>query len=808
MRAVIGVCRDDGGRRLCGPAGRAKLQAMSDYPHMMSTRASGAADGESGAGDPLLSDLTEPQIEAVTHVDGPLLVLAGPGSGKTRVITRRIAHLVLRVGIAPWNVLAITFTNKAAGEMRDRVAELVSARQARAITIATFHSLCARLLREYAERLGLPPGYSIYDTADQKRAMKQVLNDLEINSKNFPPATMLATISNAKNELLNATAYEAQAKDFYTRTVAKVYKKYEQTLERNQALDFDDLLLKTVELLKKHPDVLAELRARYQYVLIDEYQDTNHAQFMIANALASGHQNLCATGDPDQSIYGWRGANIRNILDFESQYSEAKVVRLEQNYRSTRQILAAADALIQHNSARKHKTLWTENDHGEPVTVMRCRDERHEAARLVRAFEQMHDQEQVGWGQMAVFYRINSLSRVIEDAFRDAGIPYQIARGTAFYDRKEIKDAVAYLRVVANPADEVNLLRVINNPTRGISDKTIKAMQAYALANVLPMDSVIGQPQKLTAITSRAQNAVGKFGSMVDAWRKLAGIEAEGAAIEQAADAKAQLSLRGFVERVLRDSGLEAFYRNDKSDPDQERLANLGELVTSAQQFEESYALEIELDGDGHTPDLAEKLLAFLERISLVADVDSVDPDQGAVTLMTLHAAKGLEFPVVAMVGVEDGMLPHERAQREDDGVEEERRLCFVGMTRAMRRLVLSYAKYRTVFGQTAPTIPSRFLQEIPEDVVEAVDAAEEDGDDGGDFGRTVGGGVGEGQRRVATKEALRFPVGSLVRHPQFGLGRVKEVTPMGAHTRAKVDFNTAGRKTLILQYARLERAD
>lgn len=758
------------------------------------------AEPPPAAGDPLLEGLTEPQIEAVTHIDGPLLVLAGPGSGKTRVITRRIAYLVLRVGIAPWNVLAITFTNKAAGEMRERVAQLVSPRQARAITIATFHSLCARLLREFAGKLALPPGYSIYDSADQKRAMKQTLADLEINSKNFPPATMLATISNAKNDLLDADAYAAQAKDFYSRTVAKVYKKYEQNLERNHALDFDDLLLKTVELLKNHRDVLAELRDRFQYVLIDEYQDTNHAQFMIANALASEHQNLCVTGDPDQSIYGWRGANIANILDFESHYPQAKVVRLEQNYRSTPQILAAADALIQHNTTRKHKTLWTENDHGQPVTVVRCQDEQHEADRLVRSFTDLHDQQNIGWGQMAVFYRINSLSRVLEDAFREAGIPYQIARGTAFYDRKEIKDAVAYLRVVVNPADEVNLLRVINNPSRGISDKTVKAMQARALADTMPIDQVMHQPQKLTAVNTRAQNAVGKFTAIVDQWRRLVGIESETPADQPTA----QLSLRGFVERVLRDSGLEEFYRQDKADPDQERLANLGELVTSAQQFEEFYALQIELDGDGHTPDLAETLLAFLERISLVADVDSVDPEQGAVTLMTLHAAKGLEFSVVAMVGVEDGLLPHDRSQRDDDGVEEERRLCFVGMTRAMQKLILSYAKYRTVFGQTSPTIPSRFLQELPEHAIEPIDAAEQDNAIDSDFAAARG----SAQRRAATKEAARFPVGSLVRHPQFGLGRVTDITPMGAHTRAKVDFNTAGRKTLILQYARLEPAD
>jgi len=455
--------------------------------------------------DPLLEGLTEPQTQAATHVDGPMLVLAGPGSGKTRVITRRIAFLVKAVGIAPWNVLAITFTNKAAGEMRDRVAQLLTERQARATTVATFHSLCARLIRQYADRLGLPPGYSIYDTADQKRAIKQALEALEINTKNFPPASMLGSISNAKNDLLDAAGYEKQANNFYDRTVAKVYTKYAAILERNGALDFDDLLLKTVKLFKKHPDVLTELRKKYQYVMIDEYQDTNHAQFMIANSLASQHQNIMCTGDPDQSIYGWRGANIQNILEFEAHYPGAQVVRLEQNYRSTKKILAAADALIANNRGRRHKELWTDNPEGEPVKVVSCADEKQEAAWVVEEYQRLHDEEDLAWGQMAVFYRINSLSRVMEETLRTAGVPYQIARGTAFYDRKEIKDAIAYLRVVANPADEVNLLRVINTPARGISAASVKAMQAYAVAHNLPLDALLGDPLRVAPVPHHAE---------------------------------------------------------------------------------------------------------------------------------------------------------------------------------------------------------------------------------------------------------------------------------------------------------------
>jgi len=747
------------------------------------------------AADPLLAGLTAPQQEAVVHIDGPLLVLAGPGSGKTRVITRRVAHLVQRVGIAPWNVLAITFTNKAAAEMRERIGLLLTERQARAVTIATFHSLCARLLRQYADKLGLPPGYSIYDTADQKRAMKQALEDLEISSKNFPPATMLAAISNAKNELIGPEAFARNAANFYDRTVAKCYTRYAEILQKNQAMDFDDLLLKTVELMREHPDTLTELRDRFQYVLIDEYQDTNHAQFMIANALASQHKNIMATGDPDQSIYGWRGANIRNILEFEDHYPDPTIVRLEQNYRSTRMILQTADALIRNNRGRKHKELWTENGAGDPVQIVTCYDERAEARWVVDAFRKLHDGQGVPWGHMAVFYRVNSLSRVMEEELRDGGVPYQIARGTAFYDRKEIKDAVAYLRTVANPADEVNILRIINTPARGISAATIKQMQAYSLAENTPVDAILANPLLLTAANSRAQNAIAKFDKMIQGWKKT--VEEDGQ------QGKERTSLRYFVERVLRESGLEDLYRNDNSDPDQDRLANLGELVSSAQQFEQEMLVEIQADSDGRDTDapLKDKLLAFLERIALIADIDGLaSADQGQVTLMTLHAAKGLEFPAVAMIGFEDGLLPHQRANTDDKELEEERRLAFVGITRAMRQLYLTHARSRTIFGQTQATMRSRFFDELPESAVEHVQPDGGLGDGGHDpfAGREL--------RSVAAKQASLFPAGTKVRHPQFGIGTVLDIQAMGSITRASVRFNTHGRKTLILQYANLER--
>ncbi|MEM1098994.1 MAG: UvrD-helicase domain-containing protein, partial [Planctomycetota bacterium] len=743
-----------------------------------------------GPSDDLLAGLTEPQRDAVQHVDGPMLVLAGPGSGKTRVITRRIAHLVRACGVPPWNVLAITFTNKAAGEMRDRVSELLTERQARAATVSTFHALCARLIRQYADRVGLPPGYSIYDTADQKNAIKTALSELEINPKNFPPASMLGSISNAKNELIDAKVFAASASDFYKRTVAKVYTKYTQILERNAAVDFDDLLLKTVQLLRDHRDVLDELRYRYQYILIDEYQDTNHAQFMIATSLGGKYEdgsgspsggNLMVTGDPDQSIYGWRGANIKNILDFEAQFPDAKIVRLEQNYRSTKTILKAADALIANNAARKHKSLFTENTDGQPVRVVTCYDGNHEAAWIVEQLRGYREDHGIPWSGMAIFYRINSLSRVMEDALRNAGVPYQIARGTAFYDRKEIKDAMAYLRLVANPADEVTCFRVINTPARGISAATVKAIQAYALTHDTPVDAILAKPEALDAVNKRAQAAVAKFGTTLRTWRDRAGFTDRAGRLSDQPEGESIhiISLRQFVEDVLRESGLEAFYRNDKSDPDQERLANLGELISSVQQFEEEFELEREMDGAEQSPTLRDKLLAFLERVALVSDVDGLEAGQadlGAVTLMTLHAAKGLEFPVVAMLGFEDGLLPHERANTDPSELEEERRLAFVGITRAEQHLMLTHARYRTVFGQTMPTIPSRFLNELPPDCLDVRDVADEalDADD-------LDEALGTAQRGRASKQAMAFPVGSAVRHPQFGLGRILKVEAVGA---------------------------
>jgi DNA helicase II / ATP-dependent DNA helicase PcrA len=762
--------------------------------------------------DSMLADLTGPQREAVQHVDGPLLILAGAGSGKTRVITRRIAYLVKMVGIPPWNILAITFTNKAAGEMRERMTGLLSAKQAKALTVCTFHALCARIIRQYADRLALPPGFSIYDTADQQKACKTAIEALGMRSDNFPPAKVMGTISNAKNDLIDAETFAKDAYDFYKKNVARIYTKYQEILKANHAADFDDLMLYTIKLMREHPDVLNQLRAKYQYIQIDEYQDTNFVQFTIASMLAPSlaskaaaeknplidpsliHQNICATGDPDQSIYGWRGADIKNILNFETHYPGAKTVRLEQNYRSTKKILAVADALIKNNRARKHKALWTDNQEGEPITVITCPDEKQEAQYIVDEFKRLSLDHNIPYSSMAVFYRINSLSRVPEEAFRLAGIPYQIARGTAFYDRKEIKDAVSYLRSVANPADEVNLTRIINFPTRGISDPTVQALQAMANNSNASFFEVISSAQMRNGLPPRAAGSVQKFAAQLDQWRSASGLGPPVAGTPLAN------SLRHLVESILRESGLEDHYKYDKTDPDQERFANLSELVNSAQQFEEDF----EAENDGRESPPGEKLIAYLERISLVSDADAVQSGAGAVTLMTLHAAKGLEFPVVAIVGMEDGLLPHKRATESSNqqDIEEERRLAFVGITRAQERLYLSFAKYRQVFGQTMPTIPSRFLRELPPEHIHKVNAASQDSWMAGEDRFQ-----GISDARDSARESMgEFPPGTWVKHPSFGVGRVMSITTAGAQTRAQVSFQLHGVRTLILQYARLEK--
>lgn len=742
----------------------------------------------------LFANLTQPQREAVSHVDGPLLVLAGPGSGKTTVVTRRIANLIAN-GAAPWEILALTFTNKAAGEMRDRVVKALGGYvdYRNTPTVATFHSFCARQLRRYAEAAGLAENYSIYDSADQRDAIKLSLIKADLSSKNWTPGSVAAAISNAKNQLMDAATFSANATDFYTRIIAKIYTHYEKILKDNDALDFDDLLMKMANLLRDSEDVREQFQNRYQYLLIDEYQDTNHAQFVIAHALAGGHQNICVVGDPDQSIYGWRGADITNILEFEEHFPNAKIVALGQNFRSTGHIVDAAAGLIENNSRRKHKRLHTELGEGEKPTVSVCLDEHYEARLVTDFFSRLHEEDDLPWKEMAVLYRVNSLSRVLEEAFRNAKIPYVIARGTAFYDRKEIKDALSYLRLVVNPNDEVALRRIINTPTRGIGKTTLSKVELAGVLKQLRLFDSLKEAAMVEGLTARAVNSIRKFVIMIENWQR--------AVLADASDSlMATNPLAGFVEQVIRESGLEAQYKNTKNEEDQERLENLNELISASSQFVPE---PIFIEGESEDGDLTlvDLLAAFLESVALVSDADAIDPESGTVTLMTLHAAKGMEYEAVAMVGLEENLLPHLRAIGNELEMEEERRLCFVGITRAKRRLQMSRAAVRTHRGMRERTMESRFLSELPSECVIHCDQSfDEDIDDTEAYSS-------RSDRRLSTNiSSGEFPIGCIVRHAKFGLGTVQAITPRAIGASVSVSFSTVGTKTLILEYAKLER--
>lgn len=808
--------------------------------------------------DALLEGLTEPQRQAVLHESGPLLVLASAGSGKTRVITRRIAYLISR-GVPPWSILALTFTNKAAGEMRERVHSILGhegERTYRGLTVTTFHSLCARLLRRYAEPAGLKPEFTIYDSGDQASLCKKAIERLNLSTSNFPPRSVLSAISNAKNALQGPEQFAAQAADWSSRNVARIYDAYAKGLRAANAVDFDDLLLFTAELLRKDAGVRGELQRRWTHLLIDEYQDTNHAQFVIASLLAgegrdSGNAalerelgiepedlpprgpNICVVGDPDQAIYGWRGADIANILEFEEHYPGARVIKLGENFRSTAPILGAADALIKHNARRKDKPLFTTRPGGARAEATLCRDERHEAALVVDWMRTMHAGTDgtpgkrpvagspLAWRDMAVLYRTNALSRVLEEAFRQEGVPYTIARGTAFYEREEVRNALAYLRVVANHSDDVSLERIVNTPARGIGESALTTLQNRAAADAMPLLMAMRGAGEEGGISNRAQAGVAKFVAMVDSWTgggRFLGGEIAG-------------SLPALVDRVVKESGLQGMYQSQAkasgSETDLERLDNLDELVSSARQFESEYdpsgdpanALAPEDQASpAQAPALLAMLRAYLESVALVADADAVDPAQGSVTLMTLHAAKGLEFGAVAIVGLEEGTLPHSRAIVDEAQMEEERRLCFVGITRAMSRLHLTSAKYRTHRGLSERTIPSRFLSELPREHVLFSDQSDASG---GVPGWTDEDAPGHDSpprpvRRARPTPAAEtspaprgveasFSVGCTVRHPQFGVGKVLSLTP-GVNAKAVIAFKDVGNKTLVLEHARLTR--
>ncbi len=740
----------------------------------------------------LLHDLTPAQQQAVTHIDGPLLVIAGPGSGKTRVITRRILHL-LQSGIKPWNILAITFTNKAAAEMRRRVLDLAPHSK---VLICTFHSLGARLLRQYADQLGLDRNFTIYDQDDRANLVKTCLALANVDDARYTPEKIQSAISRAKNELKSPDEFANEADDFFRQTVARVYPIYQRRLLESAALDFDDLLYWVARMLRTMPDIRAELDERFRYILVDEYQDTNFAQYVIVRHLAKDHPHLCVVGDPDQSIYRWRGSDIRNILDFERDFPQAKVITLDRNYRSTQMILKAADHLISHNRKRKPRHLVTDNAAGAPVRLTRYTAGLDEAFGVARQIKQLVDQGHCHFRDVAIFLRMNALSRVFETAMIKHRVPYQIVRGLAFFERKENKDIVAYLRLILNPKDDLSFLRVVNAPPRGIGKTSMEYLKEYAAPRELTLMEAASQVSKILEIKGKAAKGLAEFAKMMNDFR-------------QFIDSPADVILREVLDRT----GYRAMLRDSQDQEDQERLANIEELITAAHEF----AAE---EGTN-------SLAAFLEHVTLVSDADGYDDQQNRVSIMTLHAAKGLEFPVVFLPTLEQGILPHERSQKDHEELEEERRLTFVGMTRAKEQLYLSHASMREFRGTTLYAIPSPFLNELPKDCLEKVEdkcadwpSADPARDDDDYFHHesfddevvvtpTMPMQKPNASRSMVSdavrQDADRFVVNAYVRHKEYGQGQIKEVNGYGAAKKVKVRFSSVGDKTFMLAKAPLE---
>ena len=639
----------------------------------------------------IFSGLNPKQQEAVASLEGPLLIMAGAGSGKTKVLTCRIANLLAH-GVQPFSILAITFTNKAATEMRERVDRLIGP-AAKSVWLSTFHSFCARFLRYEIEATEMyKKNFVIYDAADSKAVIKACLKELNLDEKQYAPNSVQAAISNAKNMLMGPRAFARDAGSFFQKKTAEVYELYAKKLRANNALDFDDLLMVSVAILEEHEDIRTRYQQRFRYILVDEYQDTNGAQYELTKILAAKYRNLCVVGDADQSIYGWRGADIRNIMDFEKDYPEARTVKLEQNYRSTKNILAAANAVIAHNENRKPKKLWTENPVGEKITSYLANDERDEANFIATTILKQRTIFNAAYGDIAILYRTNAQSRVLEEGFMREGIPYTMVGGLKFYDRKEIKDAIAYLRVIFNPMDSVSLMRIINVPKRGLGETTIARLNAYAVENDMTLFDVISSPEILggiSGITARVKKPLEVFSTMIF---DLLGV-------------MDQLPLADFIERMLKDSGYLAELEREPKPENESRVENLKEFIGVAKDFEKS----------GEIPNVEN----FLSHISLISDIDSADIELDRVTLMTLHSAKGLEFPIVFMAGMEEGLFPHARTLMEPDEMEEERRTCYVGITRAQRKLYMTYARSRMIYGRTTTYLPSRFLAEIPDEYIE-----------------------------------------------------------------------------------------
>lgn len=734
--------------------------------------------------------LNPQQAEAVINTEGPMLIMAGAGSGKTKVLTCRVANL-LQKGVRPYRILAITFTNKAAAEMRERVNNM-SGPAAKDVWLFTFHAFCARFLRMEIDKLpGYGGNFAIYDTADSQNLIKQILKEMNLDDKRFQPSGILSRISNAKNALQDAAAFARQAGDFYEQKVADIYSRYEQKLQLNNALDFDDLLMLSIKLLQENKEVREKYQDRFDYLLVDEYQDTNHAQYLLTKFLAAKHRNICVVGDADQSIYGWRGADIQNILDFEKDYPDAKVIKLEQNYRSTQIILDAANAVIENNTGRKPKNLWTENKSGADIIYFQAVDERDEARFVIEQLQNLQRTENKKLGDMAILYRTNTQSRIFEEMLIKSGISYNMVGGLKFYERKEIKDIIAYLRVIFNPADSLSLLRIINVPKRGIGDASLAKIQAYAAANNVSLFEAVSNAAAIDGLSSR-------FVSKLD---DLAGIIFE---LMNLAD---EAPVEDLIDRVLRDTGYLEELENERTPQAQSRIDNLHELISVAQEFAAS--------------EEENNLENFLAHVALVSDIDDTELGEDAITLMTLHSSKGLEFPVVFLVGMEEGLFPHARTLMDETEIEEERRLCYVGITRAKEKLFLSSTKMRTIYGNTVTYPPSRFLQEIPARLVKTI-KRQERFSALENFKQVSEKYSARPQKPASTfnphsfmpqKPAAaaggtgtRFNTGDRVSHSKWGEGMVVSVKDSPDGQEVKVAFAGAGVRSLLTKYAVLKK--
>ena len=731
--------------------------------------------------NPFLDGLNPSQRDAVVHSGSPLLIVAGAGSGKTRVLTNRIAYLLAECGVAPYEVMAITFTNKAAGEMRERVAALVGPR-AKSMWVTTFHSACVRILRQEASIAGFSPSFSIYDQADSVRLVTLIGRDLNLDPKRYPPRQIAAMISNAKNELIGPADYTNQAKTHIEEVVAECYGLYQKRLRDANAFDFDDLILKTVEVLQRFPEAKARYRSRFRHVLVDEYQDTNHAQYILVRELvgtaADGIQpaELCVVGDADQSIYAFRGATIRNILQFEEDYPSARTILLEQNYRSTQNILSAANAVITNNASRKAKNLWSDSGDGALITGYVAEDERDEAEYVMNEIFRLQSENVSQPGDTAIFYRTNSQSRAFEEVFMRNTLPYKVVGGVRFYERKEVRDFLAYLRVLANPYDEISLRRIINTPKRGIGDKAIDGLEQMGI----PLWDALLNAKDAPGATARATAAIEGFANLMISLRELVAANVRPSVI---------------AEAVLEQSKLGEELSDSEDPQDEARLENLQELVAVAQEYEADERLEGE----------EVSIVGFLERVSLVADSDQIPDGEdhgGVVTLMTLHTAKGLEFPTVFLTGMEENVFPHSRSLGEPSEIEEERRLAYVGLTRARKNLFLSRATTRFAFGSPTYNSPSRFLSEIPEEIIQW--KAPEIRLKSKPNPKVAPTGKRNSPNDLSAN--LNLEIGDRVLHQTFGMGTVIALTGAEDKAEATINFGTYGDRRLLLRYAPVEK--